>query len=133
MLKKRFLTRTKGLDKLVTAVKKAAKRGYLKGITGRRLNVRSSHAALNVLLQSCGAYVMKYYLVELNERLKENSLDYKFVGNIHDEVQIEIRECDAEFGARLAEEAFITTTNILNFKCKLEGEAKLGDSWADTH
>jgi DNA polymerase I-like protein with 3'-5' exonuclease and polymerase domains len=132
-LKKQFLQKTKGLEKLVSGVQKAAKRGYLFGVTGRRLYVRSPHAALNVLLQSAGAYIMKYYLVELNKQLTERKLDFAFVGNIHDEVQIQVKEEHAEEVARIAEACFGIVEKQLNWRCKLEGEAKIGNNWADTH
>lgn len=132
-LKTQFLAKTKGLEKLVQGVQKAAKRGYLIGVTGRRLYVRSPHAALNVLLQSAGAYIMKYYLVELNKQLTERNIDFAFVGNIHDEVQIQVKEEQAEEAARLAEACFPIVEEKLNWRCKLEGEAKIGNNWADTH
>jgi DNA polymerase-1 len=132
-LKQQFLAKTPGLNQLVKAVQAAAKKGYLRGVTGRRLFVRSPHAALNVLLQSAGAYIMKYYLLEVERRLEEENLDYKFVGNIHDEVQIEVRECDANFAARICEECFPLVEERLAWRCKLEGEADVGDNWADTH
>ena len=132
-LKDTFLARTQGLNNLVNDVKKAAKRGYLVGLTGRRLYVRSPHAALNTLLQSAGAYVMKYYVVLLDKKLKEGGYEYKMVGNIHDEIQMQVNEDHAEQVARICEETFADVTNKLNFRCKLEGEAKVGSNWADTH
>ena len=133
ILKTKFLAKTKGLKQLTEDVKKAATRGYLRGLTGRRLYVRSPHSALNTLLQSAGAYVMKYFVVELDKVLIEHAIDYKFVGNIHDEVQIEVKEEQAEKAARLCEETFAKVTEILNFRILLEGEAKIGNNWADTH
>ena len=132
-LKTQFLAKTKGLDKLVKGVQQAAKRGYLIGVTGRRLYVRSPHAALNVLLQSAGAYIMKYYLVELNKQLTERNIDFAFVGNIHDEVQIQVKEEQADEVASIAEACFPIVEMKLNWRCKLDGEAKIGNNWADTH
>jgi DNA polymerase I-like protein with 3'-5' exonuclease and polymerase domains len=131
-LKQSFLSKVPGLDGLVRDVKAGAKRGYLMGLSGRKLYVRSPHSALNVLLQSAGAYVMKYYLVLLNNKLKGN-FDYAFVGNIHDEVQIQVKEEQAEAVAKIAEDTFADVTELLNFRCKLEGEAKIGDDWYGTH
>lgn len=132
-LKSAFLKRVDGLGNLVTAVKSAATKGFLKGLSGRKLYVRSPHSALNTLLQSAGAYVMKYYLVLLNNKLEAESLDYKFVGNIHDEVQIQVREDHAERVAELAEATFADVTTKLNFRISLEGEAKIGNNWSETH
>jgi DNA polymerase I-like protein with 3'-5' exonuclease and polymerase domains len=132
-LKGKFLSKTKGLKQLSDDVKKAAKRGYLRGLTGRRLYVRSPHSALNTLLQSAGAYVMKYYVVELDRKLRELGADFRFVGNIHDEVQIEVKESWVDVVVKEAERAFQTVTEQLGFRCLLEGEAKVGDNWYGTH
>ena len=130
-LKDTFTSKTKGLKGLLVAVKLAAKKGYLKGLSGRRLYVRSPHSALNTLLQSAGAYYMKYVVVELNKRLQQ--YDAKFVGNIHDEFQIQVREDQADIVASMCEQVFIDVGEHLNMRIKMEGEAKIGNNWYDTH
>ena len=80
--------------------------------------------------------VMKYYLVALDKRLQEVlqvGVDYEFIGNIHDEVQIEVSKDKAQQVAAIAESAFADTEKILNFRVKLEGEANIGATWNDTH
>ena len=58
-LKEEFLRKTPALAALRENVVRAAAKGYLKGIDGRKLWVRSEHAALNTLLQGAGAIIMK--------------------------------------------------------------------------
>ena len=88
-LKKKFLKSLPALGKLVEAVKESAKKGYLKGLDGRHLHVRSAHAALNTLLQSAGALVCKKWLVILEEELQARGLkhgwdgDYAFSAWVH--------------------------------------------------
>ena len=89
-LKQRFLRNTPSLESLRERITRAAGRGYLTGLDGRRLRVRSEHAALNTLLQAAGAIVMKKALVILDDYAKQWKLDYKFIGNVHDEVQSEV-------------------------------------------
>jgi DNA polymerase I-like protein with 3'-5' exonuclease and polymerase domains len=74
---------------------------------------------------------MKYYLVETEKRLK--NFDAHFVGNIHDEVQIEVREDQAEEVVKILEQTFIDVGEMIGMRIKMEGEAKIGDNWADTH
>ncbi|MGH8431448.1 MAG: DNA polymerase, partial [Solimonas sp.] len=60
-VKKRFLAALPALGMLIEAVQQKAKtHGYLIGLDGGRLRVRSAHSALNTLLQSAGAIVAKY-------------------------------------------------------------------------
>lgn len=130
-LKAKFFETLPALEKLITSVTKSAAKGYITGLTGRRLYIRSPHAALNTLLQSAGAYVMKYYTVALYNNLKD--YDAIMVGNIHDEVQMEVLESQVDEVKKIAEASFAEVTNILNFRIKLEGEAQDGETWYDTH
>ena len=66
-LKEQFLRNTPALRKLRERVAVASGRGYVLGLDGRRVAVRSEHAALNTLLQSAGAIVMKKALCLLDE------------------------------------------------------------------
>ena len=79
---------------------------------------------------------MKYYLVLLDENLAkkfETGKQYEFVGNIHDEVQIEVDEDIVAEVEEICEKTFDDVTQVLNFRIPLRGTADSGDSWADTH
>lgn len=130
-LKAKFFKTLPALEKLITSVTKSASKGYITGLTGRRLYIRSPHAALNTLLQSAGAYVMKYYTVALYNNLKD--YDASMIGNIHDEVQMEVLETQVDEVKKIAEATFAEVTNLLDFRIKLEGEAQDGRTWYDTH
>ena len=137
-LKKRFLEGLPALGRLVKGVKEAAKkRGYLRGLDGRLLHVRSDHAALNTLLQSAGALVMKKALVILDAELQRAGFvpgrHYEFVANIHDEWQIECDEEIAEIVGLAAKNAIRAAGDAFGFRCPLDGEFKIGANWAETH
>ena len=132
-LKQRFLRNTPALESLRERVGRAAARGYLTGLDGRLLRVRSEHAALNTLLQAAGAIVMKKALVILDDYAKQWKIDYKFIGNIHDEVQAEVAEAQAEKYGWLAVECLKAAGLEFNLRCPLDGEYKVGTTWAETH
>lgn len=132
-LKQRFLRNTPALEGLRDRVGKAAKRGHLKGLDGRKLWIRSEHAALNTLLQAAGAIVMKKGLIILDDYAKQWNLNYKFVGNIHDEVQTEVDEQQAETFGWLAVECLKAAGLYYKLRCPLDGEYQVGNTWADTH
>ena len=96
-LRERFLSSLPALRTLKERVDRAATKTFLKGIDGRKLYIRHKHAALNTLLQGAGAILMKKGLIMLDDILKLNTIDYKFVANIHDEWQIEVKESQADF------------------------------------
>ena len=132
-LKERFLRNTPSLESLRERVVRASGRGYIRGLDGRRLHVRSGHAALNTLLQAAGAIVMKKALVILDKYAKEWELDYKFIGNIHDEVQTEVREAHADKFGWLGVECLKAAGIEFGLRCPLDGEYKIGTTWAETH
>jgi DNA polymerase I-like protein with 3'-5' exonuclease and polymerase domains len=132
-LKEKFLGNTPSLGRLRERVGVASGRGYVLGLDGRRVYVRSQHAALNTLLQSAGAIVMKKALCLLDEYATKWNIDYNFIGNIHDEIQTEVREEKSEVFGRLATSCVEAAGIHYKLNCPLAGEFKVGNSWADTH
>ena len=132
-LRESFLNNLPSFAALKDRVSNASSRGYLTGLDGRRLQVRSEHSALNTLLQAAGAIVMKKALVILDDYAKQWKLDYKIIGNIHDEVQAEVAEKDAEKYGWLAVECLKAAGIEFNLRCPLDGEYKVGTTWAETH
>jgi DNA polymerase I-like protein with 3'-5' exonuclease and polymerase domains len=132
-LRERFLSGLPTLRTLKERVDRAAEKGYLKGLDGRKILLRHKHAALNTLLQGGGAIAMKKALVILEDNIRLNGLDAKFVANIHDEWQIQVLEKQADFVGRLGVEAIEKAGQHYNMRCPLTGEYKIGDSWYETH
>jgi len=132
-LKEKFLANTPALGRLRERVGVAAGRGYVLGLDRRRIAIRSSHAALNSLLQSAGAIIMKKALCLLDEYATIWGIDYHIIGNIHDEIQTEVREKDAEVFGRLATSCVEAAGLFYKLNCPLAGDYKVGNSWADTH
>lgn len=132
-LREQFLNSVPSLKSLVKRVQRESKKGFLKGLDGRKLSIRSEHAALNTLLQSAGAIVMKEALVILNETINNLQLDAKFVANVHDEWQIECSEKDAEAVGQAGVDAIVQAGKNLNLNCPLDGDYNIGDAWHETH
>ena len=132
-LKERFFKNLPALKKLKDRVHQASNRGFLKGIDGRKIYVRSQHSALNTLLQGCGAIVMKQAMINLHELIKLNTVDAKFVANIHDEWQLQVKESQADYIGRLGVESIEKVTEQFNMRCDLTGQYKIGGNWSETH
>jgi DNA polymerase I-like protein with 3'-5' exonuclease and polymerase domains len=132
-LREQFLNSVPSLKSLVKRVQRESKKGFLKGLDGRKLSIRSEHAALNTLLQSAGAIVMKEALVILNQTIDNLQLDAKFVANVHDEWQIECSEKDAEAVGQAGVDAIVQAGKNLNLNCPLDGDYNIGDAWHETH
>lgn len=132
-LRERFLSSLPTLATLKTRVDRASEKGFLKGLDGRKIFLRHKHAALNTLLQGGGAIVMKKGLSLLNDRLKKCNIDFKFVANIHDEWQIEVRECQANRVGQLAVQSIVDAGTYFDMRCPLDGEFRVGGNWSETH
>lgn len=132
-LKQTFFKNLPSLKNLKEKVQKASERGYLKGLDGRKIYVRSQHAALNTLLQGGGAIAMKKAMCFLDALIKLNGIDAKFVANIHDEWQIEVPEESADFVGELGVKAIEQASEHFNMRCPLTGEYKIGENWYETH
>ena len=133
LLRERFLSSLPALATLKSRVDIASEKKFLKGLDGRKIFVRHKHAALNTLLQGAGAILMKKALTILNSLLKLNTIDYKFVANIHDEWQIEVKESQADFVGETAVKSIIEAGKHFNLRCPMDGEYKIGDNWSETH
>ena len=107
--------------------------GYVVGLDGRRIWVRSEHAALNSLLQGAGAIVMKKALVIFHDKIKANKWNVKLVANVHDEFQFECDRNIAEDAGKAAKMSIIEAGIHFNLRCPLDGEYKIGRNWRETH
>lgn len=138
-LKAKFLKQTPALKRLIETIQaKIKKQGYLKGLDGRLLHIRSSHAALNTLLQSAGAILVKKATILFHELAEAAGyrlgVDYAQVLHIHDEVQVEVYRPEiAEALGELAIEALKQAGEHFKFRCPITGEYKIGKNWKETH
>lgn len=155
ILKEQFTKRTAGLQDLISAVQLAVdKRNHLVGLDGRILSVRSKHSALNTLLQSAGALIVKKATILLHQRLSERGYlgEYthtitsnffmprqlqncmvRMVAHVHDEMQLIVQQGLEEEVGKLAVECIAEAGRQFNFRCPLTGEYKHGKNWHDTH
>ena len=132
-LKDRFLRNLPSLKTLTKRVQQASKRGFLKGIDGRRIYIRSEHASLNSLLQGGGAIIMKKALVLLTNKIKVNNIDATVVANIHDEWQIQVKESQADLVGQMGVDAIEEAADHFKLRCPLTGQYKVGGDWSETH
>ena len=139
-IKKTFLSYNPKLKKLIDDVTEAARRGWLKGIDGRKIMMRRDyagkvqvHKGVNTLLQTTGAIVMKYSMVILDRWIREMELSSRKVIDMHDEGQYEVLPEDAELHGMLACYSIEEAGRQLGVRLPLAGEYKIGNSWAETH
>lgn len=139
-LRATFLAANPALADLIKGVREAGKRGFLVGLDGRRIYLRRDkngriqlHKALNTLLQTAGAIVMKYSMVWLDLEVAKAGLRVRKVIDMHDEAQAEVHPEDVTAYKLLACESIRWAGKYLNMNCPLDAEAKSGANWSLTH
>lgn len=122
------------LKELKEKVDRLSKKGYLTGLDGRKVQVRSAHAALNTLFQSGGAIISKVWLNITRKLLDDAGLSYVgMVVWVHDEIQLECKEEDAEQVMEITKSAALLAGTQLDLRVPIEADAKVGNNWYETH
>ena len=128
-IKEAFIEAIPGLSDLLSAVKSAADRGFVKGIDGRKILVDSPHKALNYLLQGSAGVVAKRWMVIAND----NDFCCSQLAFIHDELQY---ECDPGHSEELKSHLEVSAQHAgsyYNLRIPIAAEGKIGATWADVH
>ncbi len=133
LMKERFLRNTPALAELRDKITCISKQGSLPALDGRRLRVRHEHAALNSLLQGAGAIIMKRALVIGSDDLINRNVPFWTVAQVHDEIQTECARRHSMVVGRAFVNGIVKAGEYYDMRCPLDGEAKIGDSWAETH
>lgn len=130
---KLFLDRSPHLARVKQQMAVYAKKGWYPASDGRMIPIKSERFALSVALQGEETIVMRQALIyQYNSMLREK-LDGHLVGFIHDEGQFDCLATHAERVGQLMCENIARSGKSLNLWVPMEGEAKEGKTWADTH
>lgn len=138
-LKNKFLKGLPALNRVIRDIQRQAGRKYLTGLDGRKLFVRSKHAALNTDLQGMGATIANWWLLFIEDKLYEEGLEYGWDGDfvfcawVHDEVQIACRTGLEATVERICIEAAQEVGRHLKFALPVEASAGHGSAWCYTH
>ena len=132
-MKQKFFRKVPAMKRLIDKVQRMAGKGWVPAIDGRRIQVRSEHSSLNMLLQSAGAVIAKQWLIESQRQIVRNKLDAKLVAFVHDETQWDCAEKDAEKLAAILVQAAEDAGKQLGFRLPIAAESAIGTTWADTH
>ena len=101
---------------------------------GRKVPVRSEHAALNTLLQGSGAIVSKYWMVLADAKLKKLYKGKAYqMAYVHDELQYAVCPEHADNIGKLVTECATDAGVRLGINIPIAAEYKIGTNWSETH
>ena len=132
-LKSKFMKSVPSLAKLIDKVQRLSRKGNVPALDGRRIQVKSEHSALNMLLQSAGAIVAKQWIVEVHKLMRQNNIKFTQVAMVHDEIQASVPPEQAELAGELMVKAAKLAGETLGFRMPVDAEYAIGESWYDTH
>lgn len=133
-LRARILERVRGLPELIAGISSTAEqRGWLRGLDGRRLYPDAPFSALNTLSQGGAALTMKEATALAMERLEAERVPAYLVIHMHDEGQVLTLPEYADTVGRVWVESMREAGRAWGVRCPLDGEYKVGASWAETH
>ena len=112
-----------------------AERGHLTGYDGRKVKVPNEHKTLAGILQSGESVLMKHTLINFHAKARAELINFKMVGFIHDEYQIEVTgsKQEAEHMGNLVATTMSQTGEDLGFRIPTPGSYSVGKNWLDTH
>jgi DNA polymerase-1 len=127
-----------GLSALIAAINAAYSRNtFLKGLDGRLLTTKKSHAYLNLLLQSAAGILLKRAMVLFyNEMLEKGYAygeDWGFCAFVHDEFQVESKKGMGQIIGEIGVKSIKRAGEFYDFSCPLTGEYAVGANWYETH
>ena len=132
-IRKAFVDAIPGLSDLLKAVKRAAERGYVRGLDGRHCSVDKGHVALNYLLQGSAATIAKRWMVLTHEHLSPMELRCNQLAFIHDELQFESNPNDVDDLKSLLVLSATEAGEYYKLRLPIAAEAKSGKNWAEVH
>ena len=121
------------LKRLKSEASRAAGMGWMKGLDGRILTIGSEHLALSVYLQGGETVIMRLANLFWQRQAKKEGLNFKQCAWVHDEWQTEVDANQAERLGEIQVQSIIDAGAFFKLNCPMDGEAKIGKNWLETH
>jgi hypothetical protein len=107
-------------------------KGFIRGIAGQKLYVDSYHKLLVYLLQALEKATCAAAVMYLMKDLKARNIPFRPSIFMHDEVQFRVPKEYAEEAALLGKSAFKEGPKLFGVMI-MDGDARIGNNWFDTH
>jgi DNA polymerase-1 len=133
-VKSKFINNFPGLKELLDKLKEEFKEtGRISLCDGSKVSLNSDHKVLGYLLQGDESRIMKLAKRMVDDRARKAGFDFLWVGDIHDEWQIDIREDHVQPFIEICTETFKEVGRIFNYTVPIECSAAVGFNWGETH
>ena len=122
------------MNKLLYGIQDHAKQyGWIPGVDGRRVYPESDYKALNYLIQSCEACLMKRTLVDIHDEFTQAGIEHKQLLFYHDEVSYEINPKDVDKATEIITRCFSESPKKYGVNLMSVGDIKVGKNYFEVH
>lgn len=132
-VKKEFPKALPGLEEFFSELDNIAAQGYMKAIDGRLIKIPSRHLALAAALQSFEKIIMGRAICISDHNFRKEEVDTNLVAVVHDETQWDTLQGLEKKVSDTMIQSIRTSGEIYETKCPMDGDAKWGKTWAETH
>lgn len=133
---KAYWTEHHGLAKLIEALEaEYHSKGYILGLDGRRLYIRSAHKLLNTLIQNAATIVFKRWMVKCFQHTRTYARNLKQIIAYHDELEWESpypRDITEAYAKALVS-LIRNVGEELKLNVPLDGDYKIGKNYSEVH
>jgi len=107
--------------------------GFIVGIDGRKVFIRSEHSIVNAAFQSAGSIVVKKATALMDGKCRFAGLHAQQVLHFHDEFTYELDPDERELVGKFATESFKEAGDTLGIRVPITGTPVFGKTWAEIH
>lgn len=132
--KKKFFDQVPGLPRLIKRLKDEFNRtGRITLCDGSKVGMKRDYTVIPYLLQGDESRIMKLAAIYIDQGIRKQGLDVLKVGDIHDEHQYDVYSANVAQFIVLCGECFRRAGEFFNYRVPMECDAKVGETWAETH
>jgi DNA polymerase-1 len=136
VLRDKMIASMPGFGELIKALEKElGETGRIRLCDGTPILVPSPHMVIPYLLQGDESRLMKQALIYLDQEIRQARLQDHIlkVADIHDEWQWRVRNEYVEAFIAMALPCFTRAGDSFDYLIPIDGDAKVGKTWAETH
>jgi DNA polymerase-1 len=116
-----------------TKIRDDGRRGFFTGLDGRKVMTPGTHYVLAGYLQNFESVVMKRASVWWHRQLRDLSVPFWFVNDVHDEWQTETLPEYATLVGQTQADSIRIVGEEFGLNCPLAGSYVVGNNWKETH
>jgi DNA polymerase-1 len=132
--KKLVFDKAPNFPKLLKTLKSEFNRtGRITLIDGSKVAMKSAHTIIPYLLQGDESLIMKLAAIYIQQGIEKEKLNVLKVGDIHDEHQYDAHEPHIEEFIALCKDCFRRAGEFFKYRVPMDCDAKVGETWAETH